>query len=557
VPGYERLLLRFDPLDGAQGYAVYCEGPAGEARETFELPFGAQEVERFALRMTRSRHIGAAAGEAFRAEEIGARLFSAVFAGSVRDVYRASLAEARGNERGLRVTLQLSRVPELMGVPWEYLYDEPDFLVTSEWTPVVRYLDVARPRRALAVEPPLRVLGMVSDPSDLAALDVEGERQRLATALEPLTRARAVEVEWCEPKLTALLQRLRAGEFHVFHYIGHGAFDPAQGDGVLLLEGDEGRSAPVTGTLLGGTLRDHASLRLAVLNSCEGARSSAEDPFAGVAASLVRREMPAVVAMQFEITDQAALTFAGSFYEGLAAGEPVDAAVTRARREIFAAGSELEWGTPVLFMRASDGLIFDVPDGPGSGNWFPGFPAWMLWGVLTAGLYAFVGFLSAAAAIGDRRLRNWGLGYALATALVLVYGWIVVTGTSAVATAALVALWVTTTLHAIGVGGRARRMGPPQGGEGEEWFPAFAPWMLWPLLSLGTLAGIGFLRVAARTGDQRLRNWGLAYTVLGLAVIVGVTITPERVGFLLFTTLLIVTVAHAFAVGPRVSSPRA
>jgi hypothetical protein len=36
----------------------------------------------------------------------------------------------------------------------------------------------------------------------------------------------------------------------------------------------------------------------------------------------------------------------------------VDAAVNEARRAIYFAGSVLEWGTPVLFMRAEDGTIF-------------------------------------------------------------------------------------------------------------------------------------------------------------------------------------------------------
>src|SRR3954463_10066004 len=48
-------------------------------------------------------------------------------------------------------------------------------------------------------------------------------------------------------------------------------------------------------------LRDLRSLRLAVLNSCEGARNSRTDPFAGTATTLVRQgSVPAVVAMQFE-----------------------------------------------------------------------------------------------------------------------------------------------------------------------------------------------------------------------------------------------------------------
>jgi tetratricopeptide (TPR) repeat protein len=52
--------------------------------------------------------------------------------------------------------------------------------------------------------------------------------------------------------------------------------------------------------------------------------------------------------------------FAHEFYGALADGYPIDAALTEARKAIFAAGREVEWGTPVLYLRAPDGRIFDV-----------------------------------------------------------------------------------------------------------------------------------------------------------------------------------------------------
>jgi hypothetical protein len=54
------------------------------------------------------------------------------------------------------------------------------------------------------------------------------------------------------------------------------------------------------------------TLRLVVLNACEGGRASVEDPFAGSPAPGAAG-LPAVVAMQFPITDAAAVTFASEF----------------------------------------------------------------------------------------------------------------------------------------------------------------------------------------------------------------------------------------------------
>src|ERR1022692_3096542 len=107
--------------------------------------------------------------------------------------------------------------------------------------------------------------------------------------------------------------------------MGHGGFDPQKG-GVLLFTDHAGRGAPVTGESLGVMLRDHTSLRLVILNACEAGRTDPADPFAGVADSLVRRGIPAVIAMQFEISDTAAIEFAPALYGALAAGLPIDGA---------------------------------------------------------------------------------------------------------------------------------------------------------------------------------------------------------------------------------------
>ena len=128
---------------------------------------------------------------------------------------------------------------------------------------------------------------------------------------------------------------------------------------MLILEGSKRRGRPVSGQDLGTLLRDHRPMRLAVLNACEGARTSSTDPFAGTAQSLIQQGVPAVIAMQFEITDEAAITFANAFYGAVAGGYPVDAGLAE-RKAIFAQGNSLEWGTPVLYMRAPDGRIFDV-----------------------------------------------------------------------------------------------------------------------------------------------------------------------------------------------------
>ena len=66
--------------------------------------------------------------------------------------------------------------------------------------------------------------------------------------------------------------------------------------------------------------------------------------------------------MQFEITDRAAIVFGSEFYAALADGLPGRLLTLRhARRDLRRiAENDIEWATPVLFMRVQDGLLFEL-----------------------------------------------------------------------------------------------------------------------------------------------------------------------------------------------------
>jgi hypothetical protein len=360
--------LDFDLLieRAEEGYtARVLNSPAGQASADFRLPFSELELENFLLRVGRTRRgvRRLESPEMEAAKSFGGRLFDAVFGGEAQGCLRSSLDEASRQEAGLRVRLRLAETPELADLPWEYLYNPSlnRFLVLSAETPLVRYLDLPERIRPLEVQPPLRVLVMISSPSDHPPLNVEGEWAKLKEALGDLEQRGLVALERLEDAtLTALQRRLRQGEYHIFHFVGHGGFDERAQDGVLLLEDEHGRGRPVSGQYLGTLMHDERTLRLAILNACEGARTSRSDPFAGTAQSLVQQGIPAVIAMQFEITDEAAIAMAHEFYAAMADGYPVDAALAEARKAIFAQENDVEWGTPVLYMRSPDGRIFDV-----------------------------------------------------------------------------------------------------------------------------------------------------------------------------------------------------
>ena len=364
MTAYSEFRLRIDRGLSAGTYRVVATGPSGEALGRFKLPFSDIELENFVLKVGRTRRgkRRVESPEMELAKDFGGRLFSSLFDGDVKELFRSSFADARTENRGLRITLSLTGAPELSQVPWEYLYDHPSFMSISTWTPIVRYLDLPKAKRPLQIALPLRIIGVVSAPSDAEPIDVASEKAKLGQALAPLIQSGAVAIDWLEtPTLRALQRQLRKADYHVLHYIGHGGYDHDADDGVVLFEDDSGRSRRITGVQLGTILQDEVSLRLAVLNACEGGRSSMEDPFSGVATSLIEREIPAVIGMQFEITDRSAIVFASEFYAALADGYPVDSAMAEARKAIYADENDVEWATPVLFMRVQDGLLFEVP----------------------------------------------------------------------------------------------------------------------------------------------------------------------------------------------------
>jgi sRNA-binding protein len=368
--------LDFDVLIERADHDAYrvrvVNAPAGPTSSIgFTVPFSQLELENFVLRIGRPRRVVRRVDEPETAaiKAFGNQLYRALFHDELEVNLLRSQSQAAAAGMGLRLRLRLSDTPELAELPWEFLYDRVRnrFVCLSDRTPLVRFLEVPDPPRPLPVSPPLRVLVMISSPRDpsFAELDVEQEWANLQGVLSGLEQNGLVQLERLETAtLSALRQRLRRDDWHVLHFIGHGGFDPHAQDGVLVLEDQAGGSRLVTAQALGVPLHNHDPLRLVVLNACEGARSDPTDPFAGTAQTLIQQGIPAVVAMQFEITDPAAIVFTGELYAAVADGYPLDAALSQARQAIYTDVSEIEWATPVLYLRAPDGRIFDVAATP-------------------------------------------------------------------------------------------------------------------------------------------------------------------------------------------------
>ncbi|MBI1259371.1 MAG: CHAT domain-containing protein [Chloroflexi bacterium] len=345
-------------------YRISMQSPVGEASADVDSPFTPDEINNYLQILAREKRVSRQE-ELKAARDFGERLFVFLFRFSteISSAYFASLRDV-GTHDGLRIRLSVDKAGPLSQLPWEFLRDPVnDFLALSRRTPIVRYTQQLNVRPPAAINMPLRVLVMISAPKDFPELDVEGEWQRLQEATAPLRDRGVLELERLDTAtLIALQRRLRAEDYHIFHFIGHSDYDAASQQGVIVFENekDNDKAQIISGTALSRELAEESTVRLVVLNSCHSANRPDADVLAGISSSIVARGIPAVAAMQFNISDGAAKAFAEEFYRSIAELIPLDAAMSEARRAISNRVGNNEWATPVLYMRADDGVLFQT-----------------------------------------------------------------------------------------------------------------------------------------------------------------------------------------------------
>lgn len=298
----------------------------------------------------------------------GSRLYHALLRSRVRDLWiraRADLEQERVD--GLRLRLAL-HPPAVAALPWESLYD-PDRNVpfaAGAGTPLVRveplYAHVG-PARRLRVTLPAKVLIAVpDDPDELIDPDREiaGIRQVMQEIGGDYLELHELRGRFSVVQMRAKLHEARAD---ALHFVGHGT-----AEGLQFWRND--RPAPAPAASLRATVARVRSVKFALLNTCLSGRSVGLTPFSSVGAQLLQAGLPAVVAMQYPIRDDAAIDFAHFFYEELLCGAcpgAIDLAVDAARSSLYALNpGDFSYGTPMLWLNAEDGCVFVPSGGPAS-----------------------------------------------------------------------------------------------------------------------------------------------------------------------------------------------
>ena len=294
---------------------------------------------------------------------------------------QAAFAQARSNAQTQDVPLRLRLLtgpsaPELHGLRWEMLLDPQDntSLCTSENLFFSRYLSSLdwRPVRPRP-KGELRALVVVSNPANLAEyklapVDVEGELERAIQSLKNIPVTTLPGKTLAHASLDKLLACMREG-YDILYLVCHGAL--IKEEPWLWLEDETGQVARVCGTDLTIRLKElQQRPSLVVLASCQSAAPGAGDGLSALGPRLAEAGIPAVIAMQGNITMQTVAEFMPIFFEQLLRDGQIDRALAVARGVVR---DRADAWMPALFMRLKNGRIWYVP---GFGDDRKGFEKW-------------------------------------------------------------------------------------------------------------------------------------------------------------------------------------
>ncbi len=297
--------------------------------------------------------------------EFGQNLYNALFQGMLRDSWMRAQGIAQHRREVLRLRLGLKDL-RLPCLPWEVLHAGDRPLATGTDVAFSRYHTKCAPLMPspfVEIDEPLRILMVLAAPSDQERLALRQEAKDLKYELESTIDRRGgqipdIKVEILDqPDRAQLTQALEHQQYQVLHYAGHSNIGAAGGS-LYLVSRTTGLTETLTGDDLAGLLVNNG-IRMAVFNSCRGVYTATASPNPGgnlgegnLAEALVKRGIPAVLAMAERIPDDVALNLSRLFYRNLRRAYPVDLSLNRARQGLVSiyGSHQLYWALPTLYM---------------------------------------------------------------------------------------------------------------------------------------------------------------------------------------------------------------
>jgi hypothetical protein len=267
---------------------------------------------------------------------------------------------------GTQFHVRLEVPGHLQWLPWESLYDRSVGALAG----VDAYCIIHDPPREIRF-PPVSSRGS----TELSMLLIVPERSGLNVGLElnnirREAAKRGIHVASLTDAVTtdAVHSELTRRRWDIVHYVGHGQVNEADGRTEIVLNHPTGGEQWLDAEVFA---RDSGPRnRLAVMNCCFGVGSAdRRDSLNGLGPLLLRRGVPAVVAMRYAIADNMAIRFSNELYRTLFDGpEPgrIDLAVETARAALLRNQSKdaiRSFITPVLHLANGYERLFDFVSG--------------------------------------------------------------------------------------------------------------------------------------------------------------------------------------------------
>ncbi len=289
-------------------------------------------------------------------------------------------ADESAPELRLRLHLILDGAPEsLATLPWEFLFvpiggdvekgfffsGERTELILTRYSPDKKLEDELKPQRGA-----LKILVIYASPSGLDIVDPE-EVDKLLQQIDDIGHLSHIVMQrLANPSYNEVKKAIDETRPHIVHYIGHGEADKLalckdteDPDFILTEPKDRAQLRWISGKQFKGLFSNHRP-RLVFLHACKGAAHQSLQSLNSTARDLVNAKIPAVVAMQYNISNDDAGRFAREFYMQLGQGQSIDEAVKAGRVVLGTRWPPWEhprFGTPVLYLLCRNAIVTMPP----------------------------------------------------------------------------------------------------------------------------------------------------------------------------------------------------
>jgi hypothetical protein len=265
----------------------------------------------------------------------------------------------REQYRGDLCTYLCVQPSDLAKLPWELLTD--GLLPFAVAGPIIQTPNCLPPSDYFKPVWPVRVFVInASDPDD-TGIKAEQEIWNIRQALRKAEHSFDLEVydvaaadATFNPGMLvdAIKQRWPTGP-HIIHFIGHSVAEPKPALQYYVSAAQEYRDWSLA--MIANAMNQLPDLRLVYVNACRSQQGGPDPAAPWSVASALLKSAVAVIAMQSDISGEAAVACARGFYDALAGGQPVGRALVTARQALLDRFSETsrELYAPVLTTRVA------------------------------------------------------------------------------------------------------------------------------------------------------------------------------------------------------------